>query len=96
MLIASRKREWLQNRLMGERIRQFHFQTFVFRIHEIFASLRDHDAKLSFALARERWFEAFKKRFDRKLDAALFAILQDEDGPDSPAWPPCCARSTTP
>jgi hypothetical protein len=80
MLIASRKREWLQHRLMGERIRQFHFQTFVFRIHEIFASLRDHDAKLSFALARERWFESFKKRFDRKLDAALFAILQDEDG----------------
>ena len=79
MLIAGRKRVWLQHRLMGERIRQFHFQTFVFRLREILKSLADDErAKVRFLSARERWFETFKMRFIGKLDAALFAVLQDE------------------
>ena len=36
-LFGSRKHEWLINRFMGERIRQFHFQTLIAQLPEILA-----------------------------------------------------------
>ena len=39
VLYAKSKRQWLRQRLMTEWLRQFHFQTFVYHLPEIVASL---------------------------------------------------------
>jgi hypothetical protein len=63
---------------MGERIRQFHFQTLVFRVPEILASLKDATGKALFLSERNLWFETFKAQFIGKLDSAFAAIIQEE------------------
>src|SRR5215471_18370897 len=79
VLFAGRKRNWLRCRLMGERIRQFHFQMMASRVPEIFASLRDDTGKASFLSKRDVWFESFKAHLVGKLDSTLAAILQEEN-----------------
>ena len=78
VLFASRKRDWLYRRLMGESIRQFHFQTLAFRLPEILASLKYDDARSAFQAERNLWLESFKARMVGKLDA-VFAAAIDED-----------------
>jgi hypothetical protein len=79
VLFASRKRNWLPCRLMGERIRQFHFQMIASRVPDIFASLKDDAAKASFLSKRDIWFESFKGHLVGKLDSTLAAILNEEN-----------------
>lgn len=78
LLFAGRKRNWLRHRLMGERIRQFHFQMLVFRVPEVLASLKDDTAKALFLSERNLWFETFKAQLIGKLDSAFAAIIQEE------------------
>lgn len=78
ILFARKKEEWLHGRLMTERIRQFHFQTFVFRLPEILRSLRGEEAKAAFSLERKLWFDEFKARFQGKLDEQFTGTLEDE------------------
>jgi hypothetical protein len=78
VLFAGRKRNWLRCRLMGEKIRQFHFQMLAFRLPEILASLKDDAAKTSFLSERKSWFETFKAQLIGKLDSAFAAIIQEE------------------
>lgn len=81
VLFARRKLEWLHHRLMGERIRQFHLQTLVYRLPEILMSLKDDAAKAAFTSERALWFEAFTTRFVGKLDAAFVEMTrEDNDG----------------
>jgi hypothetical protein len=82
VLFAGRKRNWLSCRLLGERIRQFHFQTMASRVPEIFDSLRDNAAKASFLSKRDVWFESFKAHLVGKLDSTLAAILHEENSID--------------
>jgi hypothetical protein len=82
VLFAGRKRNWLRCRLMGERIRQFHFQMMASRLSEIFASLRDDATKALFLSKRDVWFESFKAHLVGKLDSTLTAILHEEDPVD--------------
>jgi hypothetical protein len=79
VLFARGKREWLHHRLMGERIRQFHFQTLVFRLPEILLSLKDDASKTVFTSNRKLWFEAIMGRLVGKLDAVLVEIIQEEN-----------------
>jgi len=79
VLFASRKRNWLYCRLMGERIRQFHFQTLVFRLPQIIASLKDDAATSVFLSERGLWFESFKVRLVNKLDSAFASIIREEE-----------------
>jgi hypothetical protein len=79
VLSARRKRDWLHHRLMGESIRQFHFQTLVCRLPEILASLKDDRAKSAFVSNRKLWLEKFKLRFEGKLDTVFHAILEEEN-----------------
>jgi hypothetical protein len=67
---------------MGECTRLFHFQTLVFRLPEIQASLKNDEAKVAFASARQLWFQSFKSRFVGKLEAAFVALVADEKGND--------------
>src|SRR5262245_55429225 len=82
VLFAGRKRNWLRCRLMGERIRQFHFQMLVSRLPEIRASLRNDAAKASFLSRRNVWFADFKAHLIGKLDSTLAEILHEESSID--------------
>lgn len=75
---APRKRAWLYHRLMAERLRQLHFQTFAFRTPEILASLKDDSAKSEFLSQRKLWLESFKARFIGRLDSAFAATIDPE------------------
>jgi hypothetical protein len=79
VLFAGRKREWLQRRFVGERLRQFHFQTFTCRLSEILASLKDDLAKAAFEQARNQWLDDLKARFDHKLSAEFTKTLDDDE-----------------
>jgi hypothetical protein len=78
VLYADRKRQWLYQRLMTERIRQFHFQTFIFRAQEILRSLKNADTKVDFAVSRDAWFDAFKNNFVGKLDSEFAKMISDD------------------
>jgi hypothetical protein len=78
VLFGSRKREWLRNRFMGERIRQFHFQSFIAQLPQIVASLQRNgdkaaQARADFESNRRKLFREFKTEFERNLDGQ-FAI----------------------
>jgi hypothetical protein len=83
VLYGRRKRDWLRHRLMGESIRQFHFQTLVFRLPEILASLKNENAKLAFVSDRKLWLETFKSRFEGKLDSIFVATINEENRVES-------------
>jgi hypothetical protein len=64
---------------MTERIRQFHFQTFVLRLPQVLASLQDEAAKTRFVSERALWFDSFKGRFAGKLDSAFAATVREQE-----------------
>jgi hypothetical protein len=78
ILFAAKKQEWLYGRLMTERIRQFHFQTLVFRWPEILRSLSGDDARAAFLVERKLWFDEFHAHFHGKLDEQFTGTLEDE------------------
>jgi hypothetical protein len=78
ILFASKKQEWLYGRLMTERIRQFHFQTLVFRVPEILRSLGGDEARAAFLSQRKLWFDEFHAHFHGKLDEQFTSTLEDE------------------
>jgi hypothetical protein len=59
VLYARAKRRWLCNRVMTERLRQFHFQSFVCRWREIAASLNGTTAAKDYSDQRQNWFHTF-------------------------------------
>ena len=59
VLYAGAKRRWLHNRVMTERLRQFHFQAFVCRWREIAASLNGTQPATDYAEHRQDWFHRF-------------------------------------
>jgi hypothetical protein len=62
---------------MGERIRQFHFQSFIALLPEIVASLDGDKAngKAKFETARRKLFLQFKNEFDRNLDGQVTSLI---------------------
>jgi hypothetical protein len=80
----SRKRSWLQDRLMTERLRQYHFQTLVLRLPEILQSLKYEAAKTAFGTQRDLRFGDFKTRFVGKLDSELTRAISEEH--ESDVW----------
>jgi len=82
VLYARSKRQWLCQRLMTERLRQFHFQTFVSRLPEIVASLGSPGAAKAYEEARGRWFDAFKARYEGHLPEELTGILDGSRASD--------------
>lgn len=53
---------WLQNRLVTERLRQFHFQAFICRINDIIESLASDAAAKTYVEKRVAWFADFRAR----------------------------------
>jgi hypothetical protein len=77
-LYAGAKRRWLCNRVMTERLRQFHFQAFVCRWREIAGTLAGPDAARAYIAQRETWFDRFIAPYPGQLDAELTDLLDDE------------------
>ena len=80
VLFGSRKREWLHNRFVGERIRQFHFQSFIALLPEIVASVNgDGDkaanAKAEFESSRRKLFLQFENEFEHNLDGQFTSVI---------------------
>jgi hypothetical protein len=80
ILHAQKKRSWLHFRLMTERLRQFHFQTFIFRLPEILKSLKSEGSRAAFEQTRTAWLREFKAVFSQRLDSEFTNIVEDEKG----------------
>jgi len=84
LLLAKRKRHWLRQRLMTERLRQFHFQELIFKLPEILTSMRNKQARDRYVQNRKAWFGTFIGAIEDKLDAE-FTRITDEEG-HSDVW----------
>ena len=78
VLHSASKNRWLEARLMTERLRQFQFQTLVFRIPTILRCAASPKFDPQFGKARERWFSAFKLEHVDHLPAKLKEVLDDD------------------
>jgi hypothetical protein len=78
LLYAGSKREWLHRRLMTERLRQLHFQSFVARFPHLVASLRSLEARRAFRAERDKRFERFHRDYAGSLPAELTAIIEKD------------------
>jgi hypothetical protein len=86
VLFANTKREWLEGRLLTERMRQFHFQTLVGLMPDILDASRSGDWA-AFTAKRGVLLEKFKKEvIERK--SSLFTAIVDGDQQDVWLIPP--------
>jgi len=79
LLLGPWKRQWLESRLMAERLRQWHFQLLVRHGKEVEASCASADAIAQFEKERDRWLEKFLQAHEGKLEARLESFT-DEPG----------------
>ncbi len=82
VLHTKLKQRWLHRRLMTERLRQFHFQTFVCHLPAIIASLKTPDSVQAYQDARRRWFSNFRLQYEDHLEAELTRILESSEETD--------------
>jgi hypothetical protein len=76
LIYGKRKASWLYARLYTERLRQFHFQSFVWRLPEIIASLQGReDSRALYRAERDQCFKIFEDEFKGKGDTQMSAIL---------------------
>ena len=70
-LNGNRKSKWLFARMMTERMRQFHFQTFIWRLGDIVAVLKGDIDESNFQERRNQWLDELR----RELEAARAVIM---------------------
>jgi hypothetical protein len=75
---AKQKRDWLEKRLMTERLRQFHFQTMVAKWPDVVQSFGGEKAREDYLAKRRKWFDAFEAKFINHLPSELTDILEDD------------------
>jgi hypothetical protein len=81
-LSGEQKYKWLCNRLMTERLRQFHFQLLVRRIPEILASMVNQPGQEEFRELRRSWLAGYRMAYEGHLPARLRVILDDDEEDD--------------
>jgi len=79
IMFRARKMRWLADRLATERIRQFHFQSYVMGAADILKGAKDSETVKSFAAVRARDFDAFHEEVLTKIDESLHEIVHAED-----------------
>lgn len=77
-LSGKSKYKWLCNRLMTERLRQFHFQLIGCRMPEILTSIGSDPAREQFLSNRRSWFAAYQMAYADHLPARLKIVLDDD------------------
>jgi hypothetical protein len=76
ILFGARKRKWLLNRLFTERLRQFHFQTLIWRLDQIANSCQSDSKKQEFINERQKWLEAFIYEYTTNAITRIGSILK--------------------
>ena len=82
VLHGTQKDQWLLNRIRTERLRQFHFQAFIWKLPEIARSCKaiDVGARTQYQTDRRTTVEAFVHRLAGHADDELAAILAPTGG----------------
>jgi len=83
VLFGDKKRKWLHNRFMGERIRQFHFQSLIVQFPEIVGFLLAHGEKAAklkakFLADRARLFKRFVGEFEDNVAGRFTGVISPE------------------
>ncbi len=78
VLFAKTKREWLEGRLLTERMRQFHFQTFVALMPDILDASRSRDWD-AFTAKRGTLLDKFKKEVIGRKSSLFTAIVEGDE-----------------
>lgn len=78
VLFAKTKREWLEGRLLTERMRQFHFQTFVALMPDILEASRSRDWD-AFTAKRSTLLDKFKKEVIGRKSSLFTAIVEGDE-----------------
>jgi|GEM_PF-1105428 len=85
LMYGKRKSAWLHSRLYTERLRQFHFQSFVWRLPEIVESLKaGGNFEREYRAKRDIWFNKVNFEMQGKGDAQMSALLHPTAVP--PIW----------
>lgn len=79
IMFRARKMRWLADRLATERIRQFHFQSYVMSAGDILRGAKDPGAADKFIQNRALKFQTFKDDVLTKIEEALHEIVHAED-----------------
>ena len=74
---TKHKQFWLLNRLMTERLRQFHLQTLVRRIPSVLEAMESNEGRTRYIHARKEWLASFKARYKNHLQSRLRGVLDD-------------------
>jgi hypothetical protein len=69
LMYRQSKIDWLHNRLITERLRQWHAQSFVGRFSAIVAAARSPQARKTFLATRDAEFKEFQRLFIAKVSA---------------------------
>lgn len=80
-LLGKRKKAWLEHRLYTERLRQYHFQSFIQRIESIAVSLKSRSDKSEYIKDRDARFHAFEQNLMKKKETYLHEILDTKTRP---------------
>jgi hypothetical protein len=81
LIFGKRKAAWLHKRFFTERLRQYHFQAFVWRLPEMAESLDNgEDTKEKYREARNESFNVFLDDLNSKSDSQMSRLL-DPAGP---------------
>jgi len=83
-LYSRAKRNWLCNRLMTERLRQFHFQTIVANALEIARGMSNPGVMHRLVEERRRALAAFLHGYEGQLPGQLSAVIGDDA--EAMAW----------
>jgi len=75
VLYGDKKTQWLHNRFMGERIRQFHFQSLITLLPQVLASAHSGADKSAFESQRQHLFMQFRADFEGKVDSQFSNVI---------------------
>ena len=79
VMYRDRKNRWLSDRLTTERIRQFHFQSYVMGASDILAGAKDKVKKEEFLKERTDKFEQFRSDYLAHVEKHLHELVHAED-----------------
>lgn len=79
IMFRKRKMRWLADRLATERLRQFHFQSYVACAEQILDGAKKTEAKDAFLKARNNKLNAFQNDFLKRIDETLHELVHKED-----------------
>jgi len=79
VMYRSRKDRWLKDRLATERLRQLHFQNYIYGAQDILSGIDDQEAENAFLRKRLEGFDTFSKNVLQNLEKRLHHIVHSED-----------------